>query len=70
MLCFTDRLRMIRTNKWKYWMTGSNEFLFNVEKDKEEINNLVDTNNKALYDMRYLLLKALIKAEDPLPLPR
>jgi arylsulfatase len=70
MLCFTDRLRMIRTNKWKYWMAGSNEFLFNVEKDKEEINNLVDTNNKALYDMRYLLLKALIKAEDPLPLPR
>ena len=70
MLCFMDRLRMIRTNKWKYWIAGNSEFLFNIEKDPGENENLVDINDKTLDNMRYLLLKALIKAEDPLPLPR
>jgi arylsulfatase A-like enzyme len=72
MLCFVDRLRMIRTLNWKYWIVGDNEYLFDLNTDINEANNLAgDQRYESLLNhARFRLMKRLIKCEDPCPYPR
>lgn len=72
MLCFIDRLRMIRTKEWKYWIVGRYEYLFDLNNDINECNNLVvdNKNPELLNHARFRLLKKLIECEDPYPLPK
>lgn len=70
MLCHNDRLRMIRTDKWKYWICGQNEFLYDLLNDPLENENIASSDVDALHNARFQLLRALIKCEDPLPFPR
>lgn len=68
MIGHNRRLRMIRDDRYKYWITGNNEeFCFDLKNDKSE-NNIIK-NSHELNKMRFKLLKALIDAEDPSPLP-
>lgn len=69
MLCHHDRLRMIRTKSWKYWIHGKNEFLYDLQNDPHEYENIRDKSPSALNAARYGLLRALINCEDPLPYP-
>lgn len=65
------RVRSIATNKHKYWVCGSKEYLFNLDRDpKEEMNLILSPNSLLIKNkMQSLLIKALIEAEDPLPIP-
>ncbi len=71
MLCHTDRLRMIRTEEWKYWIHGKNEYLFDIINDPDETNNLASKPEceRMLNHARFRLMTKLIECEDPLPLP-
>jgi len=70
MLCHSQRLRMIRTKSWKYWVHGAREFLYDLQNDPSEERNIAHSGKHALHAARYGLLQALIHCEDPLPLPR
>ncbi len=70
MLCHADRLRMIRTKMWKYWIYGNHEFLYDLINDPQENNNIVSKERDVLNEARYALLRALIHCEDPFPFPR
>lgn len=65
------RVRAITTNRCKYWVSGDQEFLFNLNQDPGELKNLAPLENRSglLSHMRKLLIQALIRAEDPLPIP-
>lgn len=63
------RLRMVRTMAYKYWVCGDREFLFNLSSDPHERVN-ISKSPVALSEMRFRLIQALIRAEDPLPVGR
>lgn len=67
MLCHSDRLRMIRTNAWKYWIYGNNEYFYDLQNDPNENHNILAAPK--LNAARFELLQALIRCEDPLPVP-
>ncbi len=62
------RLRMVRTLHHKYWLCGDEEHLFDLREDPDEQVNL-SSSSSYLAQLRLLLAKGLIRAEDPLPLP-
>ena len=67
MIGHRDRLRMVRWGRYKYWIVGNQERLFDLEADPGEERNL--SGDAALVgELRFILLRALIAAEDPLPL--
>ena len=72
MLCFVDRLRMIRTKSHKYWIAGNQEHLYDLMADPSESINLIQQpkNKDLLNEMRFMLMRKLIECEDPLPRPR
>lgn len=72
MLCHALRLRMIRTQSYKYWIQGRQEFYYDLIADPTESNNLASDQSsyQKLSAARFALLKALINCEDPLPSPR
>lgn len=62
------RLRMLRTDAVKYWIYGDEEHLYDLRADPNEERNI--TGNAALlHEMRFQLLRALIRCEDPMPYP-
>lgn len=67
MIGHDPRLRMIRYKQYKYWMYGDEEKCFDLAADPQENTNLTD--KQLLDEMRFILLQALIEAEDPLPFP-
>ena len=72
MLCFVDRLRMIRTQSHKYWIAGNQEHLYDLMADPSESINLIQQpkSKDLLNEMRFMLMRKLIECEDPLPRPR
>jgi arylsulfatase A-like enzyme len=64
---YKHRLRMVRTDLYKYWVLND-EVLFNLRNDPGELRNI--NNEDTINKMRGLLLRAMIAAEDPLPKPR
>lgn len=68
MIGYSPRLRMIRTHSHKYWIYGNEEFVFDLVADPGENVNLFPGSPTAA--MRFQLLQALIRSEDPLPSPR
>lgn len=70
MIGHSSRLRMIRTDRLKYWVLDGREFLADVP-DPAEVNVAGSgSRSEDLQAMRWALLTALIAAEDPLPRPR
>lgn len=71
MLCHLDRLRMIRTENLKYWISGIDEYLFDLHSDQDENHNVAKDPKyeSLLHHARFSLLKKLIKCEDPHPIP-
>lgn len=67
MIGYDNRIRMIRDNDHKYWNNGKKHYLFDMQNDRYENNNINDTN--LINMMRSKLLDALISAEDPYPAP-
>lgn len=67
MIGHRPRLRMVRDDRYKYWLVGSQEALFDLEADPLELNRLWD--GAALSEMRLKLASALIDAEDREPIP-
>lgn len=67
MIGYQPRLRMIVDEQYKYWIYGDQECLFDLKTDPAENVNITD--KAILSQYRHKLLKALIKAEDPLPFP-
>jgi len=67
MIGYRDRLRMIRDDKYKYWIIGQEEKLFDLQSDPGENVNI--RNGRILSQMRKKLLSALISAEDTIPIP-
>ena len=67
MIGYHDRLRMIRDDKYKYWIIGQEEKLFDLQSDPGENVNI--RNGRILSQMRKKLLSALISAEDTIPIP-
>lgn len=63
MIGHCPRLRMIRRDNLKYWIYGDEEVCFDLHSDEDA--RVVD--NATIQKMRYCLLRALIAAEDPLP---
>lgn len=70
MIGHNKRLRMIRTPKAKYWYYNGDEYLFDLKGDPSESENLATVRKSELQDLRFLLLKSLIRSEDTLPFPR
>lgn len=69
MIGHSPRLRMIRTDRLKYWLVDGQEFLADVS-DPAEVNVAGSGSRGAdLQAMRWALLTALVAAEDPLPRP-
>lgn len=66
MIGHNPRLRMIRTNQYKYWIYGDKEVLFDLGVDPLE--NIYCDNIELLNKARFELLRALILAEDPWPI--
>ncbi len=64
MIGYQSRLRMLRTSRYKYWIMDGQEWTFDLQVDPGELVNL-----GGAADLRYQLLRALIGAEDPLPIP-
>jgi arylsulfatase A-like enzyme len=58
-----DRLRMVRTPRFKYWLYNQ-EYLYDLERDPGERENIASVHKDALAMMRLQLIKAMIKAED------
>ena len=67
MVGYDPRLRMIRYKQYKYWIYGDEEKCFDLATDPQENTNLTD--KQLLEEMRFMLLRALVEAEDPLPYP-
>lgn len=63
------RLRMVRTERYKYWIVGDEERLFDLVRDRREAVDLVEQRPDLLSLMRVMLLRGLIRAEDPTPWP-
>lgn len=68
MIGFNPRLRMVRSTRYKYWIDGDAEFLFDLSQDPLEMTNR-NSDQVLVSKLRLLLLKGLIRAEDPLPQP-
>ena len=66
---YGQRLRMIRTPEFKYWWCDQ-DFLFDLRGDPSESENIASTHKDILSQMRALMIKVLIQAEDCLPHPR
>jgi arylsulfatase A-like enzyme len=64
------RLRMVRTVRYKYWTYGGVEYLFDLLSDPGEMVNLAGSQPSVLSEMRFQLVQFLLRAEDPLPVPR
>lgn len=62
------RLRMLRTTNFKYWL-AKDEFLFDIQRDPSEAENIASVRKDIAQKMQFMLLKALVDIEDPLPLP-
>lgn len=60
------RLRMVRTDEYKYWWLNG-DVLFDLKNDPTELNSISDKDT--ISEMRKLLVEAMIAAEDPLPRP-
>lgn len=70
MIGYEDRIRMIRSGNFKYWLSKDYEYLFDLENDPHELKNLVIHGERdLLHSMREKMLRALIATEDPLPMP-
>lgn len=71
MIGHDGRVRAVTTDRHKYWIHGNQEFLFNLVQDPGELNNLASGEDRIrlLSKMRKHLIQALIRAEDPLPIP-
>jgi len=74
MMGWQPKLRMIRDTRYKYWIYGTQEYLFDLITDPEEEKNLRVVPEgkrrwKILNKMRFKLMRALIAAEDPTPRP-
>ena len=67
MIGYDPRLRMIRYHGLKYWIIGTEEQCFDLRADPQENHQI--TNQQVLQELRFILLQALIDAEDPLPHP-
>jgi arylsulfatase len=68
MIGYSPRLRMLRTERFKYWMYDQIEVVFDLKEDPGETRN-IHRNLSLLLHLRGLLLKSLIQCEDPLPVP-
>lgn len=69
MIGYEQRIRMVRTNNFKYCQCGDQEVLFNLNADPGETNNIVLDNPEFLSNMRFELIKKLVQCEDPTPVP-
>lgn len=68
MIGHSPRLRMMRTPRYKYWIYGDSEFVFDLVNDpKEEV--LVE-DRAVISELRLKMIQSLIQAEDPLPCPQ
>lgn len=65
MIGYENRLRMIRTGRYKYWWSDISEHLYDLQIDPDELCTATDT--QLLTEMRFALMRALVAAEDPLP---
>lgn len=67
---YNPRLKMVRSNRYKYWIYGPDrEYLFDLQNDPDETQNLAHERPAILSDMRRNLINCMISAEDPLPVP-
>lgn len=66
MIGYEPRLRMLCDGRYKYWVAGDTEMLFDLAVDAAEKVNI---GGPLLAEYRLKLLRALIMAEDPLPSP-
>jgi len=69
MVGYKPRLKMVRNSRFKYWICGDDEFLFDLESDPGETVNRADSMPRVIAKMRQNLVNCLIAAEDPLPVP-
>lgn len=66
---YGQRLRMVRTDEYKYWWLND-DVLFDLRNDPSEKNDLSRKCKDTVSEMRKMLLQAMIIAEDPLPRPK
>jgi arylsulfatase A-like enzyme len=59
------RMRMVKIGHYKYWVSDREEILFDLKSDPNEQEPI--KNDKLLSRMRYEMIQALIRAEDPMP---
>lgn len=70
MIGFDPRLKMVRTNRFKYWYYGNEEYLYDLRRDPSELDNIVSSRSDVLSYMRRELIKALLQAEERALVPR
>jgi arylsulfatase A-like enzyme len=67
MVGYSPRLRMLRTDRFKYWLCDQTEVAFDLVKDPGENDNIRDL--PLLAHLRWQMVRALIRCEDSLPAP-